>query len=645
MPGARVFLESGLDGPLTAVETNAAGEFVLEDVIPGLSGVFAHAPGLAIDGRGINLALDEDLRGLDIRLGKPGIVSGTISSDNDRPLDGARITRAVILGSSQVGIPFAKLGPYGITEPQSDESGSFTVRSLPRGAEVGLKVAHPSYAQGVVGGVRVDGRNVSVTLTPGILLTGSVLARGRDVPIGNAMIEFRSAQPPYDTVLTTSRGDGSYAVRLRPGEWDYQAKGFSFRSPTRQRVVLDAKFPAQSMPLHVAGTGTIRGFVKDAKSGEPVANAHVLLTANGVPAAKTTTGPTGAYEFTATEGDNVVQLGLAPGYLLPPEPAQPAFLKAGITIDLLTFWVAPLPRYSLEVVDAKEDAIAGAVVRVLEPPQFGWYETNADGLVELSFATLPANGTVVGMVEHPSRPEGALFAITRDRSDDAIVQLQPLATLQGTVQNEKGAGIEGALVEASTTLQDLERTIPLWRLFTGDRGAWAWPATVPHVPVYCEAIALDENGVPTGQSDPVTSLPANPASITLNPLIIAEAKSGKTLLGRAYEWQKLPRLCGALPSNASRSPAIVVHAPAAQYSVFGESLTQVQRILQPQGVVVVLVVDGEVSCAEGPLPVLRGTPPAHGTVCVTDAHSNVVFQGFDLPPLALLQQLSPSRAR
>jgi hypothetical protein len=640
IPGARVFLETGLDGPITTVETDAQGAYTFENVIPTLVGVFAHSPGLAIDGRGVDVAIDDAVTDLDIRLSKPGVLTGTVVDEDAHPVAGARVTRAVILGASRVGIPFAKLSRFGIDEPTTNEQGRFTIASLPQNATLGLKIAHPSFAQGVVGDAVVGGRDVGITLSPGILLAGTVLARGRDLPVGNARLEFRSALPPNDTVVTYSRGDGGYAIRLRPGPWLFQASGIGFRSATGQRIELDAAFPSQSMPLHVSGTSTIRGFVKDAKSGEPITDARVLLTSNGIPAATTTTGPTGAYEFTAIEGDNVVRLGLAPGFLLPPEPAIRVTAVAGEAADLPTFWVAPLPRYSLEVVDAAEEDVPGAIVRVLEPSQFGWYQTDADGLVELSFASLPADGTVVGFVEHPTRPEGALFAITRDRSDDAIVQLQPLVALSGRVTNEKDSGVSGAIVEASTRLDEIERTVTLWRTISGSGGTWSWPAATPHVPVACIATATDDTGAASGQSDIVTILPVSTEPVETEELVIPEARSTKTGLGRKYEWHKFTQLCGEAAANGATKPTVVAHVTPAEYGAFAESLSRIHDILRPLGVDVVLVTDGDVACAEETVVTFRGTRPSIGTVYVTDSRSNVVYEGFDLPPMATLLAVS-----
>jgi hypothetical protein len=637
--GARVFLETGLEGPLTVTETDARGAYSFDGVVPGRTGIFAYAPGLALDGRGITLALDEAVESLDIRLVAPGTISGTVTSDSGGAVANARISRAVILGASRVGIPFSKLESYGITIPETDSRGRYTIASLPQGAEIAIKIAHANYAQGVVSNLRVGGNAANATLSPGILLTGTILARGRDLPVPNASIEFQSEQPPHDTVVTRSQSDGGYAVRLRPGNWLYQASGSNFSTPSWQVITLDPKYPAQSMSLTVAGTASVRGTVKDAKSGVPIANANVRLITHGVEAASVRTGPGGAYEFSATEGESVVQLGLTPGYLLPPEPAFRVAVTAGQATDLPTFWVAPLPKYSLEVIDAAEQPVAGAIVRVLEPPQLGWYEADKNGLVELSFATLPADGTVIGIAEHPASPHAALFAITRERSADAIVQLQPLATVSGKVENEKGSGVGGAIVEARTQPEGLDRAANLWRAVTDSDGRWTWPAAVPHVPLVCIANAFDESGQLVPESPSAAIFPTSAGAVDVGTLTIAAARTRKGALGRPYDWRKLDVVCGTMPADSDERAALIVHAPAATFDAYADSMANIQRIVASHDILVVLVVAGAVSCgAETPLT-LRGESPSMATVFLTRADSTVAFEGFDLPPVAAILAL------
>lgn len=632
--GAKVFAESGLEGPLNATQTDASGAFAFEDLLPGTTGVFAYAPGHALDGRSVTLALDASAR-IDIALPNPGTLSGTVSSADGKPVAGARITRAAILGDSKVGIPFAKLSAYGIPEPVTNARGEFSVAVLPQGAEVALKVAHPQYAQDDPI-VRVGSRDARVTLSPGILVSGTVVARGREVPVPNALLLFRNAEPPHGTVVTRSHADGSFVLRLTPGPWLYEASGTNFRSPNPLRVLISPDYPNQRVVLHVAGTAMVQGVVMDAKSGLPVEGARLVLESGGAPAATARTGPTGTYEFTATEGETVVRLVSAPGYLLPPETGQGTSVEAGQKVDFPKFWVAPLPTYSLEVIDAAEAPVAGAIVRVFRPEQFGWYVTDAEGQVELSFLTLPADGTVVGMVEHPARSAGAVFAITRDRSADAIVQVMPFTSLNGRVTDEKNSGVAGVLVEAQTILEGFNEPVTLWRTYSAKDGQFRWPAVVPGTPIVCFASAIAEPGSPPATGASASIVPADGVVADVGAIAVPGAENGRSALGRKYSWQKHAVLCGNLPADAETRPAIIVHAPAAQAEMMADALAQAQRVLPPSNAVFAIVVPGEVACATATVPILRGDPPAGPYTYVVNAEGEVVLECIGLPPVSAI---------
>jgi len=639
IPGAKVFLESGLEGPLLVTQADDAGAFAFADLIPGTAGVFAYAQGRAINGGSLKLALDA-VEHVDIILPNPGTLAGTVQDEKGKPVPRARITRALIRGESMVGIPLAKLVAHGIPEPQTDDRGNFNISTLPQGVEVSLKVAHPQFAQEAPL-LRVGDTNARIKLSIGVLVSGTVVARGRDLSVPNATLFFVNAEPPNDSVIVRSQNDGSFAVRLKPGPWLYQASGPSFRSANALKVLISADYPNQRVTLQVAGTATLRGTVKDAKSGDPIVGARIELLASGAPAAVATTGPTGAYELTATDGDAVVRLASAPGHLLPPSPALPLAVQAGQTTELPTFWVAPLPRYSLEVVDFEKNAVPGAIVRVLRPEQLGWYATDKDGLVELSFASLPSDGTVVGMVEHPSRPEGALFAITRNRSADAIVQLIPLTSLSATVLNEKKSGLPGVLVEARTTLEGIADPITLWRAFTSKDGALHWPAVVPKTQLALFTVSIATKDAPSLSVVSAPLLPEPDVVSNAGSLILAGASPGRSALGKEYAWYKHTIICGALPTDADNCPAVIVHAPASQVAMMADTLAQAQRFLNRPDIVFAVVSTSDLPCGTDSIPILRGNAPSSAYTFVVDAEGVIILECAGLPPVSTISGLAP----
>ena len=160
--GAQVFLEQGLGGALQVTQSAPDGSYRFENVLPGLPGVFARAQGSGFGGRSVRVTIADTLEDANLTLRTAGTLSGTVLGPGGSPIGGARITRAVFLGESRVGIPFAKLSRFGIEEPRTDDKGRFTIVSLPRVETVGLKIAHPQYSQESFSGIKVGDRHLRI---------------------------------------------------------------------------------------------------------------------------------------------------------------------------------------------------------------------------------------------------------------------------------------------------------------------------------------------------------------------------------------------------------------------------------------------------------------------------------------------------
>ena len=639
--GARVFLEQGLGGSVQTTQALPDGSYRFDDVLPGLTGVFARAQGYAFGGRSLRVAIADTLHDTDLTLREAGPLSGTVLAPGGAPVSGARITRAAFLGETKVSLPFAKLAAFGIAEPRTDEKGRFSIVSLPRGEPVALKIAHPQYAQEAAAGIKVGDRNVKITLSRGVLVTGNVIAQGSDALVPNARVFFRNVDPPNDTVITRGGADGTFSLRLKPGEYVYDASGSSYRSPNLRRTVVTGQFQTQRVVLYVAATSVLKGLVMDAASGEPVPNARLVLESYGVPSAMTRTGPTGKFEFDAAEGENVVKLDAVPGYILPAQPALRLQVAPNRTIDIPTYWVAPIPKYSLEVIDEDDQPVAGAVVRVLRPAQFGWRTTDANGYVDLSFASLPPDGTVVGFAEHPARADGALFAITRDRSEDAIVQLQPLARVQGTVRSGRGTGLAGVVVESRFTAETIPETIALWRTITSSGGAFAWDGVPRHAPQLCVATTRDKEGR-LFEGDSSAFIVGEESPFQLDDIVVGGGKGSRSTLGRKLKWYDNKILCGSLPDRKARQvPAIVVYVGAGQAAPAAEALQKAVTILDRPELLVALIVDGDTPCPNVSFPVLKGEAPTPATTYLLDADGTVMLETFGLPPVFGVNAIAP----
>ncbi|MCC6142243.1 MAG: carboxypeptidase regulatory-like domain-containing protein, partial [Candidatus Hydrogenedentes bacterium] len=519
----------------------------------------------------------------------------------------------------------AKLGNAGFEEPATDKDGRFVLPNVPAGGHVALKVAHPSFAQEGVNDVAVGADNVTVTLYPGVVLQGEVVSRDSGSSVANAAVVIQNAQPPHDSTITTSDGRGLFSVRLKPGVYMYQAVGSAMRSAGWERLTLTGEESMPRVRVMVAGSGVISGKVRDAVSGDPVAGARVALETFGNAAAVVQTGPGGEFQIEAGAGENVIRLQGAPGFLPPQDSNLRLTIEDGQKVELPDWFLAPLPTYHLQVIDGSEAAVAGAIVNIERPLQFGTYTADADGKVSFRVQSLPADGRLIGCVEHPSAPLGAVFALKRSDAPGARVQLLPLSSVAGRVLNGRGKGLEGVVVGGVFPGEQPDEELLLWRTITDESGAFQWPAVVPGLPQRCAAFA---GGEATGQSEVFSLEPGSRREVA--DIRIDAGESGASLLGEHLNVEAYPVICGEVPADGAGLYLFASVAEAPAYAAALGSLRASGRST------VALIVPGSMDCTGLTVPVLRGAPPARATTYVTDAAGNVVLETFGIPPLHLL---------
>ncbi len=638
--GARVFVEMGLGGALIESTAGDDGAFRFDGVRPGRAiGVFALRDGHGFGGASIDLAIAEDMADIAIRLAPAGVIHGRVLNYEGAAIQGARVTRVALPGS-KVSIPFAKLVPFGFEEPKSGADGSFAVPLLPEGAVADLKIVHPEYAQEAAAGIAVGERNARVTMYRGVVVTGNVLTRGANRPVANASVIISKSDPPRDTVAAKSGGDGSFTVRLKPGAYHFAAIADSSRTQAGLRLLIGGDSPAATVALYVTGSGRIRGAVKDAATDAPVKGARVTLDTGGLLSDIAVTGPTGEYELIATEGENVVGLESAPGYAAPSGRDLKVAVADGAIVDMPAFFLASIPTYSIAIESEDGMPVPGAVVSMLRPQQFGWRFADRQGRVTIALASLPADGIVVGLAEHPATPHGAIFSVDRAASDaGAVVRLLPLTAIRGNVVGDNGAPIEGALVDGRTKPGNIAETLILWRTLSGRDGTFQWSGVVPHLPQYCVASTPGTAGIeaPSGVSDSfITDF--DPGE-DLGSIVVPRGTDSVSLAGRRLKCFDAPVLCGNPPdAKALRGrPALAVYCSPAEFGYVRDALCEAIRSGPLSQIAIALVTPGPVECGETPFPVLEGKAPGGARTYLTNGDGDVVLETFGLPPLHAIQ--------
>lgn len=641
LAGARVFAEPGLAGAVHETRAGENGLFQFDDLDAGPVGVFAIAEGRGFGGKHLNLAVAEEVDGIKIVLTAADQISGRVMDHKGKPIAGARITRVGLLGDEKVGIPLAKMKALGFETPVSDEAGRFVVPNLPQGSSVALKVGHPDYAQEGVENLAVGKTDIAVTLYPGVVQEGLVLTKGGQSPVANAAVIIRNGQPPYDTVVTQSNGFGEFSIRLKPGMYLYQASSGESASPGWERLAVTGEPSPARLKVLLAGVGSIRGTVKDAVSGEPIAGARILADTNGNRAAIVYTGPTGEFQVRVAEGETLLRLESAAGFLPPETGAIRVAVAEGQNVELPGMWLAPAPRYRVQVLAADgATPVVGAVITVLRPRQFGWYLSDRDGWVEIAMANLPADGRVVGLAESLDKPLGALFALERGDAAGAKVQLLPLASVRGSVVDAKATPIEGAMVGAVFPGESADDDLLLWRCSTAKGGTFAWDAVIPGVPQVCVGRA---GATADAQSEAFNLEPG--ASRTLAPLVIEAGTSAPTLLGKPLRWYENKSICGPVPEvkAAKKSPALVVYCPASQAAMVVAGMESVRKVSGPTGLQIAVVVAGTYACDRADILVLSGAAPGQATTYLLGTDGTVVLETFGLPPALTLARFQVDR--
>jgi len=625
--GAQVFLEPSYEAPLVETPSGNDGSWRFEGPYQGAIGIFAYTPGKAFGGATVAAGPNALIGGISIILYAPSSVSGRVVDARKKPVKDARVMRVGLLGATKVGIPLAKLKAHGFAEPVSGSDGRFKIDLLPEGEKAAIKVGHPLYAQEAVSDVEVGTDSLQVVMYEGFLVEGRVMTASGSIPVADVPVMVRSASPPHDTAVAATNTSGVFALRLKPGSYMCQVASSGLRSAGWQPLNIDPANPILHPTLYVAGAGSVRGKVCDAVTGSPVDGAKLLVNTRGNAAASIRTGPTGEFSTTAMSGENIVQLEKVAGYVMPEQASLTVQVGEGKDTVLPTFWLSPLPSYDVRVISQDGRPVAGAVVTLLRPYQFGWRVTGANGELEVNIKEMPDDGTVIGMVEHVTQPLGALFAIPKGYTDVATVQLFPLGTVRGQVRAAKGGGVEGAVVAALFGEYDL----PLWRTVSGRKGEFAYSSVVPQVPQECVAYV---EGKPC---DTAAQFAVEVGGTKdLGALVVPEPPRGSSLMGKLLPSPSQQRL--AIPRKKTGA-AVVVYCAPGDADMVVEGLAEAKRVVNRGDIEFVAVIDGMAAPENPNVTVAGGKSPGTATTYVTGVDGKVVFETFGLPPLRALQAL------
>lgn len=632
--GARVFLEPGLALRLVEGEVSPDGAFSFTGLRPGLVGVVAVAEGRMIGGASVEVGVDEPVTGVEIRLGAPQSIAGEVKDPRGHPIANAQLAGLLLQGSDPVGIPLRKLNAFGIPIPAADESGAFSFDAAPEGT-LALKFTHPEFAQETVSDVASGSTGVQVTMDPGVLVQGAVRARGSQLPVARAALLVAGPGADRSTAVAVTDTRGQFAIKLKPGRYACQASTAQYRSPGWESMNITGRQIVQEVTLYVTGSGSVRGKVRDAKSGEPIADVRMALDAFENTVDMTRTGPKGGFSLLASEGPNVLRVLEAPGYRTDGVMTIKIDVKQGQSVEVPDVWLAPIPPFSLQVVDASGSGVAGAVVTLLRPSQYRWRQTNAEGMLGLDVVNLPSSGRIIGTVEHPTENLGAVFALDVTAGAPGRVQLFPLASVRGSVHASNGKSAPGITVGCAFQEDDASDPIMLWQTISRGDGSFAWEHVVPHLAFVC--VASD------GEDGYAHSVPFNlepGSSRDVGRIVLEGREKAESLRGDRADWSRFQRVAGPNLPEDFVGPALVMFAGPQEARVVVDALEAAHRILGDDHVAMIAVMTDGASVVDATVPVIAGAAPGVARTYLLDGSGTIVLESFGMPPHSAIRRLA-----
>ncbi len=212
-----------------------------------------------------------------------------------------------------------------------------------------------------VGVGRTDRQRITITIEP-FVLAGRVTLGGTELGAGGLLLKHRDFQSRSEVLLGP---DGTFRVPFwQRGTFSYAVRGPAL--PTAYTQVTELEGPSPGPLVIDIPDGRISGILRDATSGQPVADASVVLQTNvddREEQVRLTTGPEGRFDFVGIKhGSHIVRIH-APQHL---EPEPIVFKLTGAAplreLDLRLDPGRPVP---IVVLDKEHDPVANAKVFVV----------------------------------------------------------------------------------------------------------------------------------------------------------------------------------------------------------------------------------------------------------------------------------------
>ena len=256
---------------------------------------------------------------VEIQLATPGIISGKIMNETDKPIQNAEARIQYLFNANwRPGVRGGGVG-LGIDEIPSppvktDMNGMFVLRGLPQDAKTNLEIKGPGYAQEMHFQVPVGAEGLEFRLKPESRIEGRLTYADTGAPVKDASVALQGIHPTTGSGRANVDANGNYLLKNLPvGMYNlYLNEGPEGWTAVAQELIRVAEGQTVSkMDLILVQGGFITGRVTNQDTNEPIADHHISFHDAARPESQaavhgTETDENGAYRFRAAPGRAMV---------------------------------------------------------------------------------------------------------------------------------------------------------------------------------------------------------------------------------------------------------------------------------------------------------------------------------------------------
>lgn len=396
---------------------------------------------------------DEGIDDIEITLGRPAAISGTITDMDGRSVRGAHVAVITISGRNP---GLYMNGAIPELTATTDDKGMFMFDGLPENMRASLLVTASGYVTTWISGSSNGSDDLTLELEPAGRISGTVTYTGSGDPAPNAKIIARMMGDNEDSYGTATANDhGEYEVTgLRPGMHQVTA---TMAAPHETREWADVTIKnievkegktTYGTDIELVRGGLVTGTVTDEETGAPIPGVLVsaspadkyIITSYGI----SLTDESGVYTLRAMPGDVVVKLVSRPVKYPPFVSEIITGVADGETTEDIDFQLRKGRTIRGRTIGPDDDPIAGVTVRV-KLAEIYWREsiTAADGMFTIS--GLSEGLTFNVEAEHAGKKLRADATLSSDADGEQVIRLEKYetATITGRIVDEAQNPVQG----------------------------------------------------------------------------------------------------------------------------------------------------------------------------------------------------------